>query len=125
MNSGMTKALVAGGLLLVLLIEATVFIIDRRWALAASAAAVVAFAMVLRDSFVGRVPGVGRTGVRRRPGVATAVEVQDRGDDPLGRFQPRQLGSLPATAAGPRIHAGDPDRRPRRAGRHRPNGVRR
>lgn len=53
MTTGMIKAMVAGGFLLVLLTEATVFIIDRRWSLAASAAAVVVFAMVLRDSFVG------------------------------------------------------------------------
>ena len=42
-----------GGVLLVLLIEVTVFVVDRRWALPVSAAAVAVFAIVLRDSFVG------------------------------------------------------------------------
>ena len=53
MTKTTTRVVVAGGLLLVLLIEATVFLIDRRWALPVSAAAVALFALVLRDSFVG------------------------------------------------------------------------
>ncbi len=53
MTTAMTRAVVAGGFLLVMLIEVTVFAIDRRWALPVAAAAVAVFAIVLRDSFVG------------------------------------------------------------------------
>lgn len=53
MTAATTRVTVAGGVLLVLLIEVTVFVVDRRWALPVSAAAVAVFAIVLRDSFVG------------------------------------------------------------------------
>jgi len=53
MTTTMTRVVVVGGLFLVILIEATVFLIDRRWALPVSAAAVAVFAIVLRASFVG------------------------------------------------------------------------
>ena len=53
MTVATTRVTVAGGVLLVLLIEVTVFVVDRRWALPVSAAAVAVFAIVLRDSFVG------------------------------------------------------------------------
>ncbi len=48
-----TRAVVAGGVLLLVLTEVTVFLIDRSWALPVSAAAVAVFAVVLRDSFHG------------------------------------------------------------------------
>ena len=53
MNAATTRVMVAGGFLLVMLIEVTIFVIDRRWTLPVSAAAVAVFAIVLRDSFVG------------------------------------------------------------------------
>ncbi|MGI9126385.1 MAG: hypothetical protein ACR2JM_16810, partial [Mycobacterium sp.] len=53
MNSAATRAMVIGGLLLVFLTEATVFVIDRRWALPITAAAIAVFAVMLRDTFIG------------------------------------------------------------------------
>lgn len=53
MTPATSRVVVAGGFLLVMLIEVTVFVLDRRWALPVTAAAVAVFAIVLRDSFVG------------------------------------------------------------------------